>query len=241
MRVVFLEDVEGVAQGGDVKNVKNGFARNYLIPKQLAVPATPHALQGVERLTEDADSQRLRTLADLKTLAEELNGNQISVEMRAGASGRLYGSVTNAIIAEQLSELMDRELDRRTVELAEPIREVGVFDVHVRLHADVDADVKVVVYPMGSDPESVLSAGEDDEDGEDQDSGETDSESTAEVDTETASELDAEPGDEVESDTAAELESEPGDEVDSESTSEESAPTEEPDSEPEEDTPDSKS
>ena len=160
MKVVFLQDVQGVAQGGDVKEVRAGFARNYLLPKQLAVPATRNALQRVERLTREAGGERLRMLADMKALAQELDGAQVNVEMRAGASGRLYGSVTNAIIATELSSMTAREIDRRTVELTEPLREVGVFDVRVRLHAEVDASVKVVVHPTGSDPMDVLTAGE---------------------------------------------------------------------------------
>ena len=125
MRVVFLEDVAGVAQGGDVKEVKNGFARNYLIPKNLAVPATHNALQRIKRLAREADVVRLKRLNDMRELAQELNESRVKVEMRAGASGRLYGSVTNAIIADELSRMVDGEIDRRMVLLDEPLRELG--------------------------------------------------------------------------------------------------------------------
>ena len=86
MRVVFLEDVQGVAQGGDVKEVKNGFARNYLIPQSLATPATREALQRTAHLGHEAETKRLKTLADMRELSQELNGAQVNVEMRAGAS-----------------------------------------------------------------------------------------------------------------------------------------------------------
>jgi large subunit ribosomal protein L9 len=152
MKVVFLEDVSGVAQGGDVKEVKNGFARNYLIPKNLAVPVSHNALQGVAKLAREAGVVRIKTLADMKALGEELDGVQVNVEMRAGAGGRLYGSVTNAIVAEQLSEMTDREIDRRTVDIAEPMRELGMFDVTVRVHPEVEAQIKVLVYATGTDP-----------------------------------------------------------------------------------------
>ena len=160
MRVVFLDDVEGVAQGGDVKEVKSGFARNYLIPKQLAIPASREAMKRIERLKRQAEAQRLRRLADMKELAEELDGTQVFVEMRAGASGRLYGSVTNVIVAEKLSEIIGRDVDRRIVEISEPIREIGLHDVRVHLHSEVDATVNVVVYPLGTDPEAMLSEGD---------------------------------------------------------------------------------
>lgn len=152
MKVVFLEDVAGVARGGDVKEVKNGFARNYLIPKSLAVPATHNALQGVERLAREADVTRVKRLEDVKALAAELNGFQVNIDMRAGSGGRLYGSVTNVMIAEALAELTDREIDRRIIEIEEPIRRMGNFEVNVRLDAEVEAKINVLVYPTGTDP-----------------------------------------------------------------------------------------
>ena len=156
MRVVFLEDVEGVAHGGDVKEVKNGFARNYLIPKSLAVPATHNALQMVEKLSRQAGVTRIKQLSDLKELAQELNGKRVDVEMRAGSSGRLYGSVTNVIIAESLSEMTDQEIDRRTVDIDEPIRDLGVYDLSINLHPEVTASIQVVVYPIGTDPDDMI-------------------------------------------------------------------------------------
>jgi len=158
MRVVFLEDVTGVAQGGDVKDVKNGFARNYLLPKNLAVPATHNALQRVERLTKESDTTRLKTLEDMKALAAELDGIRVTVEMRAGSGGRLYGSVTNIIIAEELSKLTGREIERRTIELDEPLRELGLFEVDIHLHPEVEAKIGVLVYAMGTDPAAFLQA-----------------------------------------------------------------------------------
>jgi len=156
MKVVFVEDVAGVAEGGDVKEVKNGFARNYLIPKQLAVPATRDALKRVNRLKGQAETTRLKTLQDMKALSQELDGVQVNVQMRSGASGRLYGSVTNAIVAGQLSEMTGREIDRRTVELPESVRDVGTYDIRVRLHSEVDASVKLLVHPLGTAPDEFL-------------------------------------------------------------------------------------
>ena len=153
MRVVFLEDVPGVAQGGDVKEVKNGFARNYLIPKSLATPATHNALQRVAKLQRHADVTRVKRLQDMRELAAELAGTRIDVEMRAGSSGRLYGSVTAAIIADRLSEMTEKDIDRRTVNLDEPIRDLGEFDVTLRLHPEVEAGVSVLVHPTGATPE----------------------------------------------------------------------------------------
>ena len=98
MRVVFLEDVQGVALGGEIKEVKRGFARNYLIPQKLAIPATKDALQRIDRLAQKSEDIRLSKLSDMKELAIAIDGQQIAVAMRAGASGGLYGSVTSSII-----------------------------------------------------------------------------------------------------------------------------------------------
>ncbi len=226
MKVLFLEDVSGVAQGGEVKDVKNGFARNYLLPQRLAVLANADAMQRVNRLKRQAEETRLKTLSDMRALAEEMDGVQVNVEMRAGASGRLYGSVTNAVVAAQLSEMTGREVDRRTVEIAEPIRETGRFTLRMRLHADVDANIIVLVHPMDADPEEFLAsivekeeraagAGESDEaEGEAQDA-------SAEAEAEAVSEEAESPADEAESPAdAAEAEVAPsGDAESAEATS----------------------
>ena len=157
MRVVFLEDVPGVALGGDVKEVKNGFARNYLIPQGMAVPAKREALKRVERLKQDAEVNRLKTLTDMKALGEQLDGTQVNVEMRAGVSGRLYGSVTSAIVADELAKLAGREMDRRAIDIHESIREIGAYDLPLRLHPEVNAHIRLLVHPAGTDPVEFMS------------------------------------------------------------------------------------
>jgi hypothetical protein len=92
----------------------------------------------------------------MKDLREALDGAQLNVEMRAGASGHLYGSVTNAIVAEGLAKIAEREIDRRTISIPESIRKVGLFDLRIRLHAEVEADIKLLVHPAGTDPVEFL-------------------------------------------------------------------------------------
>ena len=173
MRVVFLEDVPGVAQGGDIRDVKNGFARNYLIPKNLATPATHNAVQRVQKLQNRAQVSRIKRLEDMKELAAEFDGAQISVEMRAGSSGRLYGSVTNAIIAERLSELTEKEIDRRAVELDEPIRDLGVYELTIKLHPEVEANISALVYPTGMTAEEYAESLNQSEETEEEEAGES--------------------------------------------------------------------
>ena len=158
MKVVFLEDVPGVAQGGDVKDVKNGFARNYLIPQHLATPATRDSLQRIERLKKHADVVRLKSLADMRQVAEEISGRRIEIEMRSGVSGRLYGSVTNAIVAEKLAEMTAHEIDRRIVQIPESIRETGTYAIQIRLHPEVTSSVTLLVHPLGVDPDEFVAS-----------------------------------------------------------------------------------
>ena len=152
MRVIFIEDVEGVALGGEIKEVKNGFARNYLIPKNLAAPATHNNLQRIHKLTKDAAISRTYRLDEMKTLAGTLDGTEISIEMRAGSNNRLYGSVTGTMVADALAEETGIEIERRLVQLDDPIREVGTYEVPLRLYSDVNALIKVTVYATGTDP-----------------------------------------------------------------------------------------
>lgn len=156
MKLVFLDDVPGVAHGGDVKNVKNGFARNYLIPQNLAVPATRDALERIERLKEQATNKRLKTLTDMKDLAAQMAGTRVEIGMRAGASGRLYGSVTNTVIAEKLETLTSREIDRRVIQIPESIRETGLYQVSIRVHPEVVTDVSLLVHPINLTPDEYL-------------------------------------------------------------------------------------
>ena len=152
MRVVFIEDVEGVALGGEIKEVKNGFARNYLIPKNLAAPATHNNLQRIHKLTKNAATSRTYRLDEMKNLAETLDGTEIGIEMRAGSNNRLYGSVTGTMVADALAEETGIEIERRLVQLDDPIREVGTYEVPLRLYSDVNALIKVTVYATGTDP-----------------------------------------------------------------------------------------
>ena len=153
MKVVFLQDVNGVANGGDVKEVKNGFARNYLIPKNMAAPATPNNLLQIKKLQNQASTTRIKRLEDLRELAEAIDGTVVKIDMRAGANEQLYGSVTGTMVADLVSEITGRTIDRQIVQLDSPIRKLGVFPIPIRLHPDIAANVQVIVHETGSDPD----------------------------------------------------------------------------------------
>ena len=103
MRVVFLEDVPGVADAATVKNVKNGYARNYLLPRKLAAPATPTELQALDRIEKAAQVKRNKLSADAQEVEASIGGASVNLELRAGPTGRLFGAVTSRMIASELS------------------------------------------------------------------------------------------------------------------------------------------
>ncbi len=149
MKVLFIEDVMGTAYAGDVKVVKNGFARNYLLPKKLAVLATPDQMNRVKRLQSAASKRRDATEIDMKQVAQVLAGAVITIQARAGRNDRLYGSITNAMVAEEIAKLAGRAVDRRRI-IMDPIRHLGSYQVPIKLHTGIEPKVTVVVTSPGA-------------------------------------------------------------------------------------------
>jgi large subunit ribosomal protein L9 len=153
MKVIFLEDVAGTADAGEIKEVKNGFARNFLLPKHLAAPATPDQLQRVTAIEKAAQANRLKFSQEWSSVAEAMNGITVTVEVRVGPNGRLFGAVTGRHIAAKLTEATGRDIDHRQVLLGEAIHEPGDYPVAIRLYREVHADITVNVIPEGYTPE----------------------------------------------------------------------------------------
>ena len=147
MKVIFLEDVPGTADAGDVKDVKNGYARNFLLPKGLAAAATSDQLQRTRAIEKAAQETRLKLSDDWNVVAKAIEGINVRVEARIGPTGRLFGAVTGRQIAEKLSEQAGRELSHRQVLLGEAIHEPGDYEVNVRFYRQVLAQVTVSVVP----------------------------------------------------------------------------------------------
>ncbi len=145
MKVVFLQDVPNMAGVGEIKEVANGYARNFLFPKKLALLASSSAASIVEAKLKARAKEREKTKTELLELAEKLEGKEIILEAQVGAKGRLYGSITNADIAAELESTAGLAIDKKKVELAEPIRELGSYEVTVRLGQDIVPKIKVTV------------------------------------------------------------------------------------------------
>lgn len=145
MRVVFFEDVEGTALVGDIKEVKNGFARNYLLPRGMAGPTTPTNLQRANSLAQKEARRQEKLDADAKGTADRLEGYTVTIEARVGETGRLFGSVTNRDIASALTEKTGVDVESQAVLLPEPIRELGARPVTVKFTRNISVDVTVDV------------------------------------------------------------------------------------------------
>ena len=157
MKVVFLETVEGSGTVGEVRDVAHGYARNFLLPRGLAAPATPSVLRHAETLAAiEAERQRAQD-EHASELVGKLADVTLVTAVRVGEQGRLYGSVTNADIAEKAGEILGEELDRRRILLPEVLRSVGLYTVPIRLSLNVTTDVRVAVVDAEA-PEGVAAA-----------------------------------------------------------------------------------
>ena len=147
MKVVLLKELEGYGSIGSVINVKDGFARNYLIPRGIALPATESNLKHVNSII----TQKLRKLQKEKEraldLAKKIEGLILEIKHPVGEKGKLYGSVTSSEISKALSE-KGFEIDKKRIVVNKPIRDVGIHTVQIRLHPEVEVQIKVDVQPQ---------------------------------------------------------------------------------------------
>jgi large subunit ribosomal protein L9 len=145
MQVVLLKDIKRLGKAGDVRNVADGFARNYLLPRGLAAPATSGAVREAQEQAAAQAKHLAREQAQAQELAKALSGVSLTIKARAGETGHLYGSVTTADIAEALEKETGKAVDRRKIALEEPIRDLGTYEVPIKVSGDVTATIKVTV------------------------------------------------------------------------------------------------
>lgn len=145
MDVLLLKDVAGIGTAGQVKKVSDGYARNYLIPRRLAIPATPGAVKQAETLRAAAVQREAKTLAEAQVLAQRLSETTLVFRAKAGAGDRLFGSITSGDIAQALARDKQISVDKRKIELDAPIKELGEKQVAIKLHPEVTARLTVVV------------------------------------------------------------------------------------------------
>ncbi len=151
MKVLLIKDVYKLGRAGEIKKVAAGYGRNYLIPQGLAIPATRGAMQQAERISVKATERRAALNEELGDIAEVLNGKIITYPVKAGETGRLYGSVSNEEIIKTIAANYEIELEKRQVE-TEPIRQLGTFTVPIHLTMDLVPEITVIVHREGEPP-----------------------------------------------------------------------------------------
>ncbi len=147
MKVILLEDVQGVGDAGSVEDVADGYARNYLIPRKLAVAATAGSVQNLEHHRTMIRRRQARESSNATAIAERLAEITLRLKAKAGEAGKLYGSVTHAEVAEALAAEHDLHVDRRAVTFPYPIRTLGPHEARIRLHKEVEATLRIEVEP----------------------------------------------------------------------------------------------
>jgi large subunit ribosomal protein L9 len=144
MKVILRKDFETLGKIGDVVAVKDGYARNYLLPRQIAYRATASSLRALEEEKKQHERQEQKQLKDAEKIGGELEKVSITIAMKVGEDDKLFGSVTSQMIADALKE-KGFTVDKRTIELEEPIKTLGIFEVPVKLHTKISAKAKVWV------------------------------------------------------------------------------------------------
>ncbi len=150
MKVMLIKDVYKLGRAGDVKKVADGYGRNFLIPQGLAVLATAGALKQVERIKSQAEIRRASLNEELKGLSDQINGVALEFVVKAGETGKLYGSITTQDVATALTEKVRFEVKRQQVDM-QPIREIGDYTAHIRLTMDLVPEIKITVHREGEE------------------------------------------------------------------------------------------
>jgi large subunit ribosomal protein L9 len=145
MKIILQREVEKLGVPGDVVDVADGYARNFLIPRKLAIPATKGGVKHAEALKQAHDARVQKSLQEAKVVADKLGATKVRISGRAGEDGRLFGSVTPAKVAEEIEKAAGISIDRRHLDLAEPIRSVGNHEVVIHLHPEIAATITIDV------------------------------------------------------------------------------------------------
>lgn len=148
MKVMLIKDVHKLGRAGDIKKVADGYGRNFLLPQGMAVLATPGALRQADKIRDEATKQRARLNKEMSAVAEVLKGVVLSFSVKAGETGKLYGSVTSQDVTDAIKEKTGVEVKRQQVDL-QSVRELGEYTAYIRLTLDLVPEVQVIVYREG--------------------------------------------------------------------------------------------
>ena len=144
MKVILIQDVKKLGNKGDIVNASDGYARNFLFPKKLAIEATPQNLQNLQTVKEKQNKQKELEKANAKVDGDKLAESQLTIAAKAG-KGKLFGAITTMEIAAVIEEQVGIKIDKRKIELAEPIKSLGEHKVKVKLHPEVHREINIMI------------------------------------------------------------------------------------------------
>jgi len=145
MKVIFLKDIAKIGKKGEIKEVADGYAKNFLLPKGLASPATSAVIRTTKAQSDREAQQQTRQQKELAALAQSLKGKDLRFKARAGVKGRLHGAITSAAIADKLSKVVNFKIDKKMVALEEPLRHVGSFEAKINLAKGVESKIIIII------------------------------------------------------------------------------------------------
>jgi len=145
MKVILLEDVKSLGKKGEIVNVNDGYARNFIFPKKLGIEATSKNLNDLKLQKANEDKKAQALLDEAKELAKKVEAGKVTLSIKVGEGGRTFGSVSSKEIAAEVKKQMDLDIDKKKIQLKDAIKTLGTHNVPVKLHAKVTAELKVVV------------------------------------------------------------------------------------------------
>ncbi len=145
MKVVFIEDVSTKEKKGDIKEVSDGYARNYLLPRGLALPASAGAVKAAEKISQERERKRVRLHDEYIELARQIEGKELRFKGKASSKGTLHGSITSADIADKLSNLVNIDIDKKKIVMKNSLHNIGEYEVEVIFSRDAAAKIMVII------------------------------------------------------------------------------------------------
>jgi len=145
MKVVFIEDVSTKEKKGDIKEVSDGYARNYLLPRGLALPASAGAVKAAEKISQERERKRVRLHDEYIELARQIEGKELRFKGKASSKGTLHGSITSADIADKLSNLVNVDIDKKKIVMKNSLHNIGEYEVEVIFSRDAAAKIMVII------------------------------------------------------------------------------------------------
>ncbi len=145
MKIILTKDIDKLGSFGDVINVKDGYAKNYLMPNGFAILATPGNIKQSEILKKSKIKAEAKNIKEATGIANELDGTKLIFKVKSSAEGKLYGSITNKDIAEKILSFKKIEVDRKKIELEDTLKETGVYEIEIKLYKDIKCNVTVSI------------------------------------------------------------------------------------------------